>query len=75
MPITMSDLNPIENVWGFLTRAVYANGRQFKTKNELKIEVMKQWSLISTESLSIMVDSMSTRMIEVITKNGQTINY
>jgi len=74
-PSNSPDLNPIENVWGFLTRAVYANGRQFKTKNELKIEVMKQWSLISTESLSIMVDSMSTRMIEVITKNGQTINY
>jgi transposase len=26
------DLNPIENIWGILTRRVYANGRQFKKK-------------------------------------------
>ena len=74
-PAYSPDLNPIENIWGFLTRAVFANGRQFKNKDDLKEEVLKQWSLISRKTLSNLVKSMSNRIIEVVKQNGGSTKY
>ena len=74
-PANSPDLNPLENIWGSLTRAVYASGRQFKNKNELKEEIMKQWSLIKPEELSKNVKSMTARIIEIIRKNGGNTKY
>ncbi|POM79033.1 Transposase [Phytophthora palmivora] len=34
-PAKSPDLNPIENLWRILARAVYANGKQYETKTEL----------------------------------------
>ena len=34
-PAKAPDLNPIENLWGFLSRHVYIQGRQFETKESL----------------------------------------
>ena len=65
-PAHSPDLNPIENIWDILARAVYANGRQFRNKTELKEEVLKQWSLIKPEVLFNHVESMASRLIEVI---------
>ena len=36
------DLNPIENLWGWLVRKVYANGRQFDSVDEIKREIVLQ---------------------------------
>ena len=30
------DMNPIENIWGILARAVYREGRQFDTLDDLR---------------------------------------
>jgi transposase len=38
-PSKSPDLNPIENLWGWLTRKVYAHGKQFKHDNDLKSAV------------------------------------
>ena len=51
-PTNSPDLNPLENLWGTLTRAVFANGRQFKTKTELKTEIFKQLALIKPKKLA-----------------------
>ncbi|ETV75814.1 hypothetical protein H257_10180 [Aphanomyces astaci] len=45
-PSLSPDLNPIENVWGYLVRKVYANGRQFSTVTELKSEILRPWDAI-----------------------------
>uniref|UniRef100_A0A8P4KJS9 Tc1-like transposase DDE domain-containing protein n=1 Tax=Dicentrarchus labrax TaxID=13489 RepID=A0A8P4KJS9_DICLA len=34
-PACSPDLNPIENVWGWMAREVYKNGRQFLTVDAL----------------------------------------
>lgn len=74
-PANSPDLNPIENVWGILTRAVFANGRQFKNKVELREEVLKQWSLIKPKELLNHVESMTDRLVELIKKNGGNTKY
>lgn len=74
-PANSPDLNPIENLWGILTRAVIANGRQFKTKAELKTEIFKQWALIKPDELSILAKSMTNRIVEVIAKHGGNTKY
>jgi transposase len=74
-PPNSPDLNPIENVWGILTRAVFANGRQFHSKEELKSEILKQWDLISAESLCKLNKSMPNRIINVILHKGGNTKY
>ena len=69
------DLNPIENLWGWLTRKVYANGRQFDNKNDLKSAIITCWSEIPIELCESLVSSVRNRCIKVIQKNGGSINY
>ena len=74
-PPNSPDLNPIENVWGLLTRAVFANGRQFQTKDELKAEILKQWDLLCAETLCKLIKSMPNRIIDVISLKGGNTKY
>jgi len=41
-PSKSPDLNPIENSWGLLVRMVYANGKQFNNRDDIKAEIIKQ---------------------------------
>ena len=74
-PAHSPDLNPIENLWGILTRAVFANGRQFKNKKDLKEEIVKQWQEIKSKTLDNLLKSMSNRMIEVVKQKGVSTKY
>lgn len=69
------DCNPMENLWGILVRRVYANNRQFNTKEELKTEILRCWANIEPNILQNLVDSMKNRIFELICKNGHVINY
>ncbi len=37
------DMNIIENCWGFLTQAVYRNGRQSETEDDLQEALTYEW--------------------------------
>jgi transposase len=74
-PANSPDLNPIENLWGILVRAVYKNGRQFTNKEELKNEILKQWDLISGETLSNLASSLPKRIVNVIQCDGKNTKY
>ena len=50
-PALSPDLNPIENLWGDMARAVYGNGRQYHSVGKLKAWVKKAWSDISPARL------------------------
>ncbi|CAF3429790.1 unnamed protein product, partial [Rotaria socialis] len=74
-PSLPPDLNPIENLWGILAKKVYAGGKQFRTKEQLKTTLTKSWEEISIEQLRALVESMPERIFEVTKLNGAKTKY
>ena len=64
------DMNPMENLWGILVRSVYASGRQFDTKEELKEAIINSWEEITEETLRNLVRSRHRRVLTFIKAKG-----
>ena len=56
-------------------RKVYACGRQFLTKNNLKLQILKSWSEIGQNEIKPLIKSMKMRCIEVIKSKGGSTKY
>ena len=65
-PACSPDLNSIENVWGWIARDVYRNGKQYASKNELQEAILASWSNIPLSLIETLVSSMPQRIFEVI---------
>ena len=50
-PARSPDLNPIENLWSILSSLVYANGKQYRTREELTQAILCGWDLIGQHHL------------------------
>ena len=74
-PSLSPDLNPIENVWGYLVQQVYGGCKQYSSKGELKNAILQAWSSLPQTYLKTLVDSIKKRCIEVIKSRGHTIKY
>lgn len=74
-PARSPDLNPMENVWGYLARNVYGGGRQYNNKRELEAAITRQWAEIPHEHLQNLIESMRRRIFEVILKRGGYTGY
>jgi len=74
-PARSPDLNPMENLWGILSRAVYKNGVQYKSINELKAKISEEWQRIPKETLEKLSLSMESRIFELIQKSGGHTKY
>lgn len=74
-PARSPDLNPIENVWGWLVRRVYAEGRQYNNVDELKSAIRREWKELDTEYLKKLILSMKRRCLQVCKRNGRKIDY
>lgn len=74
-PSKSPDLNPIENVWGVLARAVYANGRQYDNREELKASILAEWERLPMNYLLKLIQSMNRRCAAVLTLNGAKTKY
>lgn len=74
-PSCSPDLNIIENVWGWLTRKIYSNGRQFNSSEELFQAIQTSWNNISTKYIRSLYDSIPNRIFEVIRSNGRSTKY
>jgi transposase len=75
-PAKSPDLNPIENLWGIMSRKVYDNGkRKFATRAELKACIRQVWSELDLPLLQKLVDSMPKRCDKVVDSKGRKINY
>ena len=74
-PARSPDFNPIENLWGVLARAVYAESRQFSNVEQLKEAIQHEWSKITQTQLENLVHSMKNRLVEVLKRNGGVTCY
>jgi DDE superfamily endonuclease len=69
-PARSPDLNPIENLWGIMTRSVYAKGRQYSHVNDLRVAIQMAWNSITLQTLRNLIDSMKNRIFQVIYNRG-----
>lgn len=74
-PSRSPDLNPMENLWGWLARRVYQDGRQFRDAQELQSAIEESWSEVPQVLLESLVDSMVTRMKAVLVSHGGSTKY
>jgi transposase len=74
-PSCSPDLNPIENVWGMLVRAVYQGARQYASVAELQEAIYRCWSKLDMLELQNLIEKMPRRLIKVIEKKGGHTGY
>ena len=74
-PAYSPDLNIIENVWGYLSRHVYAESRQFSSKNELLEAILSECRKIPQSYIKELFKSLPNRIFDVINKNGGSTKY
>jgi hypothetical protein len=72
-PAQSPDLNPIENAWSMIDRAVTA--RKPKSEDELKRMVVEEIEKFPLEKCSKLIDSMRSRCDEVIESEGLVTSY
>lgn len=68
-------LNPMENIWGWLARALYANNRQFSSLKDLTNCVIDEWGKLPHEFIKKLIESMKNRNVEVLKRQRLTTNY
>ena len=74
-PTKSSHLNPIENLWGILSRRVYENKHQFEDRETLKSCFKHYWNKIPCETLRKFIDSIQNRCVEVLELKGNRCKY
>jgi len=74
-PSRSPDLNPIENLWGILSRRVYGNSKKYDTILELKEAIKEEWFKLEPEIFQNLIFSMEDRIFSLIRKNGMFTDY
>lgn len=74
-PPRSPDLNPIENLWGWMVHRVYAGGRQFGNVADLRLAITEAWESIPRRVMEDLVATMPNRLREVIMKKGDSTKY
>lgn len=74
-PACSPDLNPIENLWGYLARKVYAENRQFANVSNLQYALEEEFKKLDSNYLKSLSNSMPNRIYQLIQNNGRALNY
>lgn len=74
-PALSPDLNIIENIWSWLSRMVYADGKQYHSQNDLRNAVQNAWNTIPSDLINKLYTSMPQRIFSVITEKGGHTKY
>jgi transposase len=72
-PPLSPDLNPIENLWGYMTQNMSRTG--IETPLQLWNRVRQFWASISAEHCQNLIDSMPRRLLQVRERNGGPTDY
>lgn len=74
-PAQSPDLNPIENLWSYMTYDIYKDAKQYDLKSSLKERVLESWNRIPVDYLETLISSMPHRLEAVIRAHGGPIDY
>jgi hypothetical protein len=75
-PAQSPDLNPIENLWDHLDRAIrIENGGRFESREALVEAAQRAWKNITSEYIDKLIFSMPRKCAEVIKNNGYSTRY
>lgn len=74
-PACSPDLNPVENIWGILSRRVYQHNKVYGSVQDLKAAIEREWAALDPQLLTTLANSLDNRLAEVLKSNGSAINY
>lgn len=74
-PAQSPDLNPIENVWMFLKKAISRTNPPPRTLFDLKSVILKEWQAIPVKVVQNVFKSMPHRLSKVIKAKGFATKY
>ncbi|GFT19908.1 transposable element Tcb2 transposase [Trichonephila clavipes] len=74
-PANSPDLNPIENLWDYLGRAIARRHPPPKDVNGLKTALLEEWSLIPQTVINNVISSLKTRCDMCVRVRGDHIPY
>ena len=74
-PAYSPDLNPIENLWSYVVRKIYANGKTFDNIDALWEAIQDCWDNIPQKIIKNLVKSMQQRMISLLENGGKSLKY
>lgn len=72
-PPNSPDLNPIENMWSIVKRRVYADGKQYTSKEALWNAIKQETASIPRSVIGKLTDSVNERLFDVIRLNGSHV--
>lgn len=74
-PAQSPDLNPIENLWMVLKRAISSRSPSPQTVADLQVVIQEEWKKIPKGDVQKLVESMPKRALDVIKANGFATKY
>ncbi len=74
-PAQSPDLNPIENIWGIMSKEVYKEGKSYLNCDDLWEAVQIAFKNLDPGVLKKVYESMTSRLIKVLESAGRRINY
>ncbi len=74
-PARSPDMNPMENVFGWLSKEVYAGGKTYETKEDLKIGIRSAWDRLTPELMSKFAGNLPERIFDLIKANGHQTRF
>ena len=74
-PAQSRDLNPMENLWMVLKRAISSRNPSPQTVADLQVIIREEWDKIPKETVQTLVKSMPKRALEVIKAKGFVTKY
>nr|CAH7749178.1 unnamed protein product [Callosobruchus chinensis] len=74
-PALSPDMNPIEHVWDYVSRAIFNRNNPPRSTQELIVAATEEWNNIPQEVINNLIISMHRRVDALISRGGNTKYY
>ena len=72
-PPNSPDLNPIENLWSIVKQRLYADGKQYSSKDALWEAIKQAVDSIPRSLIRKLTESANERLFDIIRRNGSHV--